>query len=313
MTIDTRYGALSGNSIASSPSLPADADGYSDRMAPAPVTISPQPSPWRAQGGQASATISASTQTPPAYDPLATYRSGDTVSMRGNVYTLALAPGAPKVKGIAPDAYTSFGASPWWYQGKLANFHAPWSNSAIGTPASAGASNAAVDESANAHPNIRVTVRGNNIAIELPVQFSGSGLTPQRQAAMTDAIQKAWSGHFGPYEVSTSVTAPPPNAPAADINTITVLDQPGYSATDKNSVTLYTSEPGQSAYSGTQLGFVAAHEAGHLMGEPDHYALTDTNGIAGHDADPGYEHNIMGEKGGMVDQRNIESILRRTT
>jgi hypothetical protein len=41
--------------------------------------------------------------------------------------------------------------------------------------------------------------------------------------------------------------------------------------------------------------------------------LTDTNGIAGHDADPGYEHNIMGEKGGMVDQRNIESILRRTT
>ena len=226
---------------------------------------------------------------------------------------LALAPGAPKIKGIAPGTFSSIGPSPWWYQGKVKNFHAPWSNSAIATSASAGTGNAPLEESANLHPNIRVTVNGKNVAIDLPVQFRGAGLTPERQAAMAKAIQKAWSGHFGPYDVTTTIIAPPPDAPTSQINTITVLDRPGLSSANKNEVTLYTSEPGQSSYSSTELGLVAAHEAGHLMGEVDRYALTDVDGVAGHITDPGYERNLMGNRYGTVEQRNIESIIRRTT
>ncbi|HTV86257.1 MAG TPA: hypothetical protein VME63_12665 [Dyella sp.] len=306
MTINPRYGSLSGNDIARAQPAPADTDDCPGETTPQPAGIAAQQSPWQTQAGQGSAAASIRAQSPPPYDPAARYRSGDTVSMNGKVYTLMMAAGAPKIMGVAPDTDASFGSNPWWYQGQVKNFHDPWSNSATATPASAG-------ESANAQPNIRVTMHASKVVIDMPVQFRGSGLTPQRQARITNAIQKAWSGHFSPYDVTTKVTTPPPNASPSQINTITVLDQPGYSVTDKNNVTLYTSEPGQSPYSRSQLGFVAAHEAGHLMGEPDHYALTDVNGVAGHVSDPGYENNIMGEKGGMVDQRNIQSILRRTS
>jgi RHS repeat-associated protein len=97
-----------------------------------------------------------------------------------------------------------------------------------------------------------VTQNGNQVTIQLPVQFAGSGLTPARQAAIISAIQNSWSGQFGQYNVTTTVTTPAANAPASQVNTITVLNQPGVSVTNAvggNQATVYTSYPGYPAFS----------------------------------------------------------------
>jgi hypothetical protein len=310
MSVTIRYPALP-DPIAGGHPIPGDAGGGSGCPIARPASVSPQPLPWNTQAAQPSDTPTNS-NLPPAYDPRATYRTGDTVTMNGRVYTLSQAPGAPRMKGIAPDTYSPLGPNPWWYQGSAEHFHDRWSNSAASISASNAADASADHQGAMLRPNIRVSVYGNNVTIDVPVQFKGAGLTPERQAAMVDAIQKTWSGHFGRYDVTTRITTPPPLTPVDHVNTITVLDQPGISTADKNNVTIYTSEPGRPPYSRADLGQVAAHETGHLMGEQDRYALTEVHGVPDHVSDPGYEHNLMGNRHGVVDERNIEGILRRT-
>ena len=229
------------------------------------------------------------------------------------VYTLTQAPEAPKIKGLSPEESVPFGPNPWWYQGKLENYLADASNATVSNSASAVSNKPSGDSRPTYRPHIHVKVDGNRVTIDLPVQFKGSGLTPERQATIIEGIEKAWSGTFGPYEVTTTVSIPPPNTPADDINTVTVLDEQNQSTVNPatHEATIYTSERGEQPYSDAQLRFVAAHEAGHLMGEDDHYTMTVDHGFANHISDPGYEHNVMGERNGTVDWRNIAGIIER--
>lgn len=50
---------------------------------------------------------------------------------------------------------------------------------------------------------------------------------------------------------------------------------------------------------------MAAHEAGHLLGLPDHYK--DVNG--GSVPDPGFENDIMGARGKAPSERDIQDII----
>ncbi len=56
-----------------------------------------------------------------------------------------------------------------------------------------------------------VAVSGNEVAITLPISYSGPGAAPGRVAEWNNTITKTGSGQFGRYHVTTTVTHGPDN------------------------------------------------------------------------------------------------------
>lgn len=103
-----------------------------------------------------------------------------------------------------------------------------------------------------------VLQNGNNIVINVPVQFVGG--TAAQQSAIVNAAQSQWSGQFGQYNVTTNIVSPIPYA-LGNINTITIQNQSGVSntnAVDGNQSTVYTSYPQYPPYSISQFGNTGA-------------------------------------------------------
>jgi RHS repeat-associated protein len=138
-----------------------------------------------------------------------------------------------------------------------------------------------------------VSVSGNTVSIELPIEYSGPGATPERIREWNDAIERAWSGQKGRYRVQTRVTKGSQNKIRIECGVATAkTDKPSYS-----SGTWYADGD-----IGEDPRWIAAHEAGHLMGMDDKYSASGPS--------PGWEHDIMGAYPQPVTELSISQALR---
>ena len=138
-----------------------------------------------------------------------------------------------------------------------------------------------------------VVVNGNKVSIDLPITFSGAGVTPARIKKIQAGIQKAWSGTFGEHEVTTTVTEVAAGK-GNQVNLTTDLGRDGY----RSQVDWKLGwDGGTWVDNGKFEGDVAAHEAGHLLGLPDRYTNYKVDGKPQTVAHAGYTQNIMGVVG----------------
>jgi uncharacterized protein RhaS with RHS repeats len=132
-----------------------------------------------------------------------------------------------------------------------------------------------------------VTASGNDVHITIPIQYSGAGASPAVIDKFNNAIEAAWSGQFGQYNVTTEVTT-------GSMNKITVPKGDGRAEVQGTNRGTWPAE---------RPGWTAAHEAGHLM------RLWDTYDYGTGRAREGWAGNIMAEQNGKVDERNIRAII----
>jgi len=125
-----------------------------------------------------------------------------------------------------------------------------------------------------------------------PMTYIGAGASPTVINKFNSGIEDAWSGPFGQYDVRTKVVE-------GYENTIYVP-----SITTERSF-VYSDNDCSGAWDPVEEGWVAAHEAGHLMGLPDFYR--DINGKSV--PMPGHDKTIMGQYGGDITEDDITMIL----
>jgi len=155
-----------------------------------------------------------------------------------------------------------------------------------------------------------------SINISIPITFSGPGATVANIQAIKNDIRTTWSGTYAIGGVNREVSVQVVEGALNGVNnSITLTTGPTSNRAGGasfvrggNSGEWNTNSPGM------QNGnHEAAHEAGHLMGEGDHY--TESRGPGGERVTPprpGYENNVMGTTGpgARGDSRNMENILR---
>jgi RHS repeat-associated protein len=148
----------------------------------------------------------------------------------------------------------------------------------------------------------RITIHGNNrITIEVAIKYQGSMATRANIDRANRGIEKYWTGKFGKYQVVTKVVDPDHTSLRASTVTLTDKDTSGKylrSYVDHESV----GDSGRWNPKDSEFTWVAAHEAGHLMGLPDRY--TDKDGPM-----KGWRGNMMAQTWGKVEQRNIDEML----
>jgi RHS repeat-associated protein len=162
----------------------------------------------------------------------------------------------------------------------------------------------------------QITQNGNNIVINFPAQFIGSGATPAAIAAYSQRIAGAWTGTFGQYNVTTQVTTPAAGTPRSQYNVVDISPLAGNAAngspftnavggsyinvapltTGSNPVNEYNLNASD-AYNLWAVG----HEAGHAMGLVDMY---NAQGPLS-----GYGTNIMAVPQGVPEAQDISNIL----
>ena len=147
--------------------------------------------------------------------------------------------------------------------------------------------------------------KNGSIQIDISTKFSGSGASAKNIAAVKSIVSKTWSGTYSIDGKSTQVNVAITDASSNSLvtNNITLIDGPtsdvysgGESFVDGSSSGEWRTDNG-----GFTNGTIA-HEAGHLMGLDDK--------CLGSAPYPTYKDNIMGNKSGSVDSRNIKSILK---
>ena len=143
----------------------------------------------------------------------------------------------------------------------------------------------------------------NNVSINFPIVFDGPDATTQAVATYKTAIENAWTGQFGPYNVTTVVgdvgnildprtyteVVIGPNA-----NNTPYANMIGGNVVHLNPINSFPGSPYNT--------WTAGHEFGHVLSLPDMYVGRET-------ALPGYGQNIMGAYGGVVEGQDISNIL----
>jgi RHS repeat-associated protein len=143
--------------------------------------------------------------------------------------------------------------------------------------------------------------KNKNVHVVMGMTYKGA-ITPQQAAALNASVVKKWSGRIGAYAVNLTII---PGGQAKFGNIITVKDGNKLSETNGNGgreTTLYTNDP-----RGASMAEVMQHEVAHLIGmntvPADRYYSSGR-------AMEGWEGNIMAVSGGVVDERNIDEILK---
>lgn len=180
---------------------------------------------------------------------------------------------------------------------------------------------------ANNNPVVNVDPTGKNavvvynadgsINVNVPVNFSGSGATPQNIAAIKSDVASHWTGLYTVAgeitKVTVAVTNVTSSTPKQAINNITLVNGPTSDKAAQGASFVSGNNSGEwnMTSSGMQVG-EAAHETGHLMGDKDYYTNgTDANGTRVTTALPGYSNNLMAALSptAMTDSRNMNVIL----
>lgn len=145
--------------------------------------------------------------------------------------------------------------------------------------------------------HVRVAVSGSTVTMTLPIQYRGPGADPATIAKFNSAIERAWSGKFGTYNVRLRVVKPTFMCLPWEKNVIDIPLGNGRA---------FVRGGNRGVWQQRRPGTTAAHEAGHLMGLPDRY-----NDVPGQGSQPmkGYETNIMGAPVGTPTQADIGQII----
>ncbi len=153
----------------------------------------------------------------------------------------------------------------------------------------------------------RVNVDGNKVDIEIAVNYEGDGVNSRTKELVRQGIEKYWTGKFGKYNVTTRVT----EGGWFDFsdNDVEIISGKGVSNVNRvggDEMTLYTDT--------LDFSWVAAHEAGHMMGLKDRYIPYHVRTSRGRErtttAVPGFENNIMGSYGRKgVREQDITDII----
>ncbi|HTN52791.1 MAG TPA: fibronectin type III domain-containing protein [Anaeromyxobacter sp.] len=148
----------------------------------------------------------------------------------------------------------------------------------------------------------RCSVKGNKVAITIPIQFKGKGASKELTKAWRDAIQKEWSGPIGKYDVTTRVTRGGQNQVFVPRGgSVQAQVTGGHIGVWGNGLT------------GPLGGQTVAHEAGHLMGLGDKYwTMGDPWSGNGESINwEGWEDNIMADNPvGIPFEEDIRDIIR---
>jgi RHS repeat-associated protein len=148
-----------------------------------------------------------------------------------------------------------------------------------------------------------VTVDGNEISIRIPIQFSGEGATEKVTGRYIAGMEKAWSGKFGQYHVTTKVDTEHGIGKHDKTNKIEIVKNPNYRSNVVNSRTGTWNNSG-----GKKM---AGHEGGHLMGQGDRYTdVKQPDGTVRSVPNAGYEKNIMGNMSARPSAQDIKDIMR---
>jgi RHS repeat-associated protein len=144
---------------------------------------------------------------------------------------------------------------------------------------------------------------GNNITINLSTYFYGPDATPSTVNAYTTAIQSAWTGQFGQYNVNTTVSVEPTML-SIQPDTAMIYVAPIFVAnTDSvggNNMQFDSLDPN---FNYQYDLWSSGHEFGHKMGLDDAYNRNTQTPY------PGYENNIMGAPNGTPSGQDINDIL----
>ena len=139
----------------------------------------------------------------------------------------------------------------------------------------------------------------NKVTLTVRINYKGDGATEERIKEWNKSIEEMWSGTFGKYEVTTNVVVQG-NA----LNVVNVIDTPGRS----NVVSGWQGNWHTSFYgNGDDNRFMPAHETGHLMGLPDRYDDIPGKGSVPR---PKWRNNLMAARDGVVEERDIEQIIK---
>ncbi|MDB6065172.1 MAG: type secretion protein Rhs, partial [Pedosphaera sp.] len=144
-----------------------------------------------------------------------------------------------------------------------------------------------------------VTVNGTNVQIEIPVTYRGKGATIENIQRFDKSIEKAWTGDFGKYHVTTKVVKRSKDCPRDERN---IIDVPKHVPAKQRP---FTSGVGGNSgvWPAKTTDWQAGHEAGHLMGLDDYYNYNNLQ------PDPNWPNNIMSTYGGVPNEQNIQSII----
>lgn len=157
-----------------------------------------------------------------------------------------------------------------------------------------------------------VTRKGTTVTITIPIAFKvDKGVRPGAVNETINSIQSTWSGVFGKYNVQTTVkdvTKVPNYKGSYDEVTIHSGNERSYCSANGYHGDWYSGDP--------SYNWVAAHEAGHLMGLDDQYHdVYPHHFLLFHWGDPqsipysGWDGNIMASRGGPANQKNVQGIL----
>lgn len=151
-----------------------------------------------------------------------------------------------------------------------------------------------------------VTVIGNKVIIVLPIKYVGPGLigSPGVQERFNKAIEDMWSGTYGNLHVEVSVVTPAPFTSPDKMNYVYVPAGKERAFCSADGFAKGTGIFREGTWPADSDPWVAAHEAGHLMGLIDRY-------FADFTPHPGYEGNIMGEWNGIPRYSDIVEIIQK--
>lgn len=153
----------------------------------------------------------------------------------------------------------------------------------------------------------QVQVSGNNVTINLPVQFYGPGTQLGVQPDLVQGINSTWTGQFGKYNVTM-------NAYEAKSGSLTNIylggkgNEPSTIVGGDYAVWPLTGIQSQVVNYGHTPGSVAAHEVGHTLGLYDQYVQKGFK----HVPKPGHENDIMGgNPNTKPTEEQIDYIIKR--
>ena len=155
---------------------------------------------------------------------------------------------------------------------------------------------------------------GHSIAISGKMAFYGPEATTARAQSIEYSINTIWRKDFPDgYSVACDISVAflEKNVVAANASQIEALKM-----RSPSHVNVFTREMTLNANEALAFTWLAAHEFGHVLGLKDRYSESIISSIKGAfggqrhtPAHPGYEHNLMAAKQGVLENRNLGDLI----